>query len=108
LIRYIDPEAESDEIEEGMNLNEPLYMQKLDEINSLEEPFMNINCGHLKMFDENLYNQLICYPQEVIPAFDMATNELFFEKYPNAVLEHQIQVRPFNAEKTRNMRALIN
>jgi DNA replication licensing factor MCM4 len=106
LIRYIDPEAESDEIEEGMNLNEPLYMQKLDEINSLEEPFMNINCGHLKMFDENLYNQLICYPQEVIPAFDMATNELFFEKYPNAVLEHQIQVRPFNAEKTRNMRAL--
>lgn len=106
LQRYIDPEAEQDEVEEGMNLNEPLYMQKLDEVNSLEEPFLNVNCAHLKMFDEQLYNQLICYPQEVIPAFDMATNEIFFEKYPAAVLEHQIQVRPFNAEQTRNMRAL--
>jgi DNA replication licensing factor MCM4 len=106
ILRYIDPEAESDEIEEGMNLNEPLYLQKLDEVNSLEEPFLNVNCSHLKMYDEQLYNQLICYPQEVIPAFDMATNEIFFEKYPAAVLEHQIQVRPFNAEKTRNMRAL--
>lgn len=106
ILRYIDPEAEQDEIEEGMNLNEPLYLQKLDEVNSLEEPFLNVNCAHLKMFDEQLYNQLIGYPQEVIPAFDMATNEIFFEKYPAAILEHQIQVRPFNAEKTRNMRAL--
>ena len=106
VLRYIDPEADQDEIEEGMNLNEPIYMQKLDEVNSLEEPFLNVNCAHLKMFDEQLYNQLICYPQEVIPAFDMATNGIFFEKYPAATLEHQIQVRPFNAEKTRNMRAL--
>lgn len=106
LLRYIDPEAENDEVEEGMNLNEPLYMQKMDEVNSLEEPFLNVNCGHIKMFDEVLYNQLVCYPQEVIPAFDLATNEIFFEKYPAAVLEHQIQVRLFNAEKTRNMRLL--
>ena len=32
-------------------------------------------------------------------------NELFFEKYPAAVLEHQIQVRPFNAPQ-RHMRDL--
>jgi DNA replication licensing factor MCM4 len=67
---------------------------------------MNVNATHLKTFDEQLYRQLICYPQEVIPTFDMAVNEMFFERYPAAVLEHQIQVRPFNAEKTRNMRAL--
>lgn len=36
----------------------------------------------------------------------MAVNEMFFERYPAAILEHQIQVRPFNADKTRNMRAL--
>lgn len=60
----------------------------------------------MKTFDENLYRSLVCYPQEVIPTFDMAVNEMFFEKYPAAVLEHQIQVRPFNAERTRNMRAL--
>ena len=36
----------------------------------------------------------------------MAANEMFFERYPDTILEHQIQVRPFNAEKTKNMRAL--
>lgn len=67
---------------------------------------MNVNCAHLETFDAHLYRQLVCYPQEVIPAFDMTVNDMFFEKYPAAELEHQIQVRPFNAEKTRNMRAL--
>lgn len=45
-------------------------------------------------------------PQEVIPTFDMAVNELFFERFPDSILEHQIQVRPYNALKTRNMRTL--
>ncbi|XP_055919895.1 DNA replication licensing factor MCM4 [Eupeodes corollae] len=106
LLRYIDPDAEQDEISENIDVNEPLYLQKLEEIHTLEEPYLNVNCSHLKTFDENLYRQLICYPQEVIPTFDMAVNEMFFEKYPAAILEHQIQVRPFNAEKTRSMRAL--
>lgn len=65
-----------------------------------------MNCAHLKTFDLGLYRQLVCYPQEVIPTFDMAINEMFFEKYPAAVLDHQIQVRPFNAAKTKNMRSL--
>lgn len=55
-------------------------------------PFLNIDCGHLKTFDADLYRQLVCYPQEVIPTFDMAVNEVFFEKYPGAQLQHQIQV----------------
>ncbi|GJQ66152.1 hypothetical protein Trydic_g4214 [Trypoxylus dichotomus] len=106
ILRYIDPEAEDDERTEAMNLNEPLYLQKLEEIHTLEEPFLNVNCRHLETFDEGLYRQLICYPQEVIPTFDMTVNEMFYERYPAAVLEHQIQVRPFNVEKTRNMRSL--
>lgn len=36
----------------------------------------------------------------------MAVNELFFDRFPDSVLEHQIQVRPYSALKTRNMRAL--
>lgn len=72
----------------------------------MEEPFLNVNCTHIETYDANLYRQLVCYPQEVIPTFDMTVNEMFYERYPAAVLEHQIQVRPFNAEKTRNMRSL--
>lgn len=106
MLRFIDPEAENDELPENMNLTEPLYLQKLEEIHTLEEPYLNINCAHLEIFDEQLYRQLICYPQEVIPTMDIAANEMFFEKYPAAVLEHQIQVRPFNVSRTKSMRLL--
>ncbi|XP_014729829.1 PREDICTED: DNA replication licensing factor MCM4 [Sturnus vulgaris] len=105
LQRFIDPLDKEDE-DIGLDLNEPRYMQRLQEINVVGEPFLNVNCDHLRSFDENLYRQLICYPQEVIPTFDMAANEIFFDRYPDSILEHQIQVRPYNALKTRNMRNL--
>ena len=69
------------------------------------EPFLNFNCEHLKEFDSDLYRQLVNYPQETIPIFDMAPNELF-SKFSDITSEHQIQVRPFNADLTRNMRDL--
>ncbi|XP_041376260.1 DNA replication licensing factor MCM4-like [Gigantopelta aegis] len=106
LTRFVDQSIDEDEQFEGMDINEPYYLQKLAEINVIGEPFLNINCKHLNEFDSELYRQLVCYPQEVIPTFDMAVNEMFFDKYPDTVLEHQIQVRPFNAEKTKNMRSL--
>ncbi|XP_030070031.1 DNA replication licensing factor MCM4 [Microcaecilia unicolor] len=105
LQRFVDPTAKEEE-NTGLDLNEPLYMQRLEEINMVGEPFLNVNCDHLRSFDQDLYRQLICYPQEVIPTFDMAVNEIFFDHYPDSILEHQIQVRPFNALKTRNMRSL--
>jgi DNA replication licensing factor MCM4 len=85
---------------------EPYYMQRLDEINMLEEPFLTVNCEHLHQANSDLYSQLVRYPQEVIPTFDLATNELFGKLYPETVLAHQIQVRTYNVEKTRNMRSL--
>jgi len=36
----------------------------------------------------------------------MAANELFLKLYPDSELDKLIQVRPYNAEKTRNMRSL--
>ena len=106
LEQFIEAEISPDEKTDEFDPNQPLYVQLLAQINDLEEPYMNINAGHVKAFDEDLYRQLICYPQEVIPTMDMAVNEMFFEKYPDTVLSHQIQVRPFNADKTRNMRGL--
>ncbi|XP_007548738.1 DNA replication licensing factor MCM4 [Poecilia formosa] len=105
LQRFTDPTSTEDE-NAGLDLNEPLYMQKLEEISVVGDPVLNVNCRHVQSFDAELYRQLICYPQEVIPTFDMAVNELFFERFPDSVLEYQIQVRPYNALKTRNMRSL--
>uniref|UniRef100_A0A8C4P0X2 DNA replication licensing factor MCM4 n=1 Tax=Dicentrarchus labrax TaxID=13489 RepID=A0A8C4P0X2_DICLA len=98
LQRFIDPTSNEDE-NAGLDLNEPLYMQKLEEVvylsvlNSAVVILLYIFC---KIF----------FPQEVIPTFDMAVNELFFERFPDSILEFQIQVRPYNALKTRNMRSL--
>ncbi|XP_068427083.1 DNA replication licensing factor MCM4 [Clinocottus analis] len=105
LQRFIDSSSSEDE-NAGLDLNEPLYMQKLEEISVVCDPVLNVNCLHVQSFDAELYRQLICYPQEVIPTFDMAVNELFFERFPDSNLEYQIQVRPYNALKTRNMRNL--
>ncbi|XP_030607981.1 DNA replication licensing factor MCM4 isoform X1 [Archocentrus centrarchus] len=105
LQRFVDPTSTEDE-NAGLDLNEPLYMQKLEEISVVGDPVLNVNCRHVQSFDAELYRQLICYPQEVIPTFDMAVNELFFERFPDSFLEYQIQVRPYNALKTKNMRSL--
>jgi DNA replication licensing factor MCM4 len=75
-------------------------------IHLLEEPFLNLDCLHLKSYNVELYKQLICYPQEVLPAFDLSINELYFSKYPDDVLQHQIQVRPSNVDKITSMRSL--
>ena len=80
------------------------------QIHVLETPFLNIDCGHLKTFDADLYRQLVCYPQEVIPTFDMAVNEVFFEKYPGAQLQHQIQVlreNYFSYEQRNQMKGSV-
>lgn len=106
LRTFAETNLATDELMEGVDPVQPLYLQKLEELYMLEEPFLNVNCQHVASFDADLYRQLKCYPQEVIPTFDMAANEVFFEKYPDAQLPHQIQVRPFNSEKTQSMRAL--
>jgi len=103
---FQDPETADDEEFEGLDHNKPYYRQRLDDITRNLIPFLNVNAGHLQKFDEELYRQLVQYPQEVIPICDMAVNEIFFERFPDTGLDHQIQVRPYNADKTKNMRSL--
>ncbi|CAF3181034.1 unnamed protein product, partial [Rotaria sp. Silwood2] len=91
---------------EGVDPAKPYYMQKLEEIHLLERPFLNVDCSHMKQLDKIMYHQLLAYPQEVIPIFDIAVNELFFTIYEDDTLPHQIQVRPYNVDMFRNMRCL--
>merc|ERR1719457_431553 len=84
----------------------PYYMKKLDEVALTEIPYFDLDCGHLRSHSSDLYRKLICYPQEVVPTFDLAVNTIFTKKYEKVVLNHQIQVKPFNAQRTKNMRSL--
>ena len=109
--KFSAEELEADEIQtkpSGVDVDTPdsYYIQKLEEIYTLETPFLNVNCHHVHEFDGNLYRQMVSYPQEVIPAFDMAANELFHQLYPEAQLPHQINVRPYNVVKTSSLRSL--
>lgn len=93
----------------GIDADKPFYFQKLEKIAYAENQlFFDLDCVHLKDFDESLYRQLINYPSELIPIFDMATNEVFYDKVAKSgqILEHQIQVRPFNVDRTKSLRSL--
>lgn len=105
LSEFID-ETLTEESAGDFDPTKPLYIQKLEEITITENPFLNLDTSHMKKFAPGLHRQLICYPQEVIPTFDMALNELFNEQFPDTDLDHQIQVRTFNVDKTTNMRSL--
>jgi DNA replication licensing factor MCM4 len=60
---FMDITMSDEERFEGLNPGEPYYLQRLAEINILQYPFLNVDCGHINQFDEDLYRQLICYPQ---------------------------------------------
>ncbi|KAI1280494.1 DNA replication licensing factor mcm4-A [Halotydeus destructor] len=104
-IDEVQPNAPS-ELENRQKGKKAYYLQKLEEIYTLEDPFLNVNCIHVQQFDADLYRQMVSYPQEVIPAFDMAVNEVFQEMYPEANLPHQINTRPYNVARTTSLRSL--
>lgn len=85
----------------------PLYLTKLEEILHVpNEPYLTLNCAHLKEFDLSLYRQLVRYPTEVIQIFDMGANETFQELYPENNEQIVISVRPFNIDRTCTIRGL--
>lgn len=84
----------------------PYYMQRLAEISVTEEPFLDVNLQHVAVAEPALYKRILAYPTDVLPYLDMIVNDVFFAEYPDADLRYQIEIRPFNATKTRNMRAL--
>lgn len=108
--RFTIEEADMDEARfEWQKLNEPrpLYLTKLEEILHVpNEPYLTINCAHLKEYNENLYRQLVHYPAEVIQIFDMGANEVFQDLYPEQHDQIIISVRPFNIDQTYTIRGL--
>lgn len=85
----------------------PLYLTKLEEILHVpNEPYLTLNCAHLKEFNPTLYRQLVNFPTEVIQIFDMGANEVFQELYNENNEQVIISVRPFNIDQTYTIRGL--
>lgn len=68
----------------------------------------NIDADHIHLIDPELYNQLVRYPQEVIPLFDLAVHEYVLElsREGGGEIEKRYQVRIFGLKRVTNMRDL--
>ena len=90
--------------EEGTN--EPLYPELLRAISVTEVYNLNLDTEHMRSYDRELYRQLISFPQEIIPLFDLVVNQMFMEMFPGADPNQRVQVRTYNLEKVAKMRDL--
>jgi len=97
---------------EGSTSGMPYYVAMLQEILEKESNVINLDCRNLHAYDSELYKQLVAYPQEIIPIFDIVINleinsmarDLSFNA--DREEEVQIQVRTYNLLQTKNMRDL--
>lgn len=85
------------------------YARMVEEAVATSVPNINLNTQNLHAFDPELYNELVSYPEDLIPLFDME-----FDSFRAALMGDEeneeslgpIQVRPFNMKESTNMREL--
>lgn len=88
------------------------YRRRLQEIHETRELIIDIDCQDFYTSELEyllLYKKLIQYPNEMIPALDLAVYQQFISMFPDdPTLEsgERIQVRTFNLHKLSRMRQL--
>jgi DNA replicative helicase MCM subunit Mcm2 (Cdc46/Mcm family) len=55
------------------------YMEMIEDLHISKETALTIDCEDLYEFDKSLYQQLVMYPQEIIPMMDVVVNNLYDE-----------------------------
>ncbi|PHZ09194.1 MCM-domain-containing protein [Rhizopus microsporus ATCC 52813] len=90
--------------------NVPFYPMYFAHLFNTRNTNVNLDCRNLLAYPETekLYEQLVKYPQEIIPLMDHAVTEFFMNQYENEDfgLQFQMKVRPFNLKQSVNMREL--
>ena len=91
--------------------NLPKYPVLLRETIQAGGTALNLDCSNLESYDPDLYMQLVHYPQEIIPIFDLETDS-FAQDVVHELGEdgpmgpYRIQVRTFNLRESKSMRLL--
>jgi DNA replication licensing factor MCM4 len=70
---------------------------------------VELDCSHLRTAKPDLYRQLVNYPTEVVPLFDIVVNQLAKELTVTtdmAASHHKLLVRPFGLHERKPMREL--
>eukprot|EP00002_Diphylleia_rotans_P018917 TRINITY_DN3657_c0_g2_i2.p1 TRINITY_DN3657_c0_g2~~TRINITY_DN3657_c0_g2_i2.p1 ORF type:complete len:875 (-),score=175.55 TRINITY_DN3657_c0_g2_i2:279-2903(-) len=85
---------------------EPKYVRLIEQIVQAQLYNINIDCRDLFEKDPELYRQLVAYPQEIIPIFDMVLHEYLKKNFEWQDKDRRVQVRTFNLQHSKNMRDL--
>ncbi|VDO02220.1 unnamed protein product [Rodentolepis nana] len=75
-----------------LDLNRPIYIQRLEDMAASGGLTLDIDCQHLREEQPELYEQLITFPKEVIPACDASLHALFIDRFSEAKPEKPLQV----------------
>jgi DNA replication licensing factor MCM4 len=98
----------------------PKYPDLILDVIKRGENSIDLDCKDLHSYDEELYSQLISYPQEIVPLFDIVMNEIamgivqqdeslrqhFAQMSEESGLMFRLQVRTFNLREVKTMRGL--
>jgi DNA replication licensing factor MCM4 len=79
------------------------YQVLIEELSESEESTLVIDCGDLYSFDQNLYNKLVHYPQEIIPLMDLFIQNYFLKQFGK---RSNIIVRTSGLREVKHMRML--
>ncbi len=79
---------------------DPYYMRQLEILHRMNKHVLNLNCAHLYEFPATrvLYQQLLDFPQEIIPILDIVVNQRMVKDFGRNQDEsvRAVQVRTFN------------
>ncbi|KAI8093568.1 MCM2/3/5 family-domain-containing protein [Halteromyces radiatus] len=87
----------------------PFYPLLLSHIRDTNNYGVNLDCRNLMAYPDThkLYDQLIKYPQEIIPLMDHTITTFYMGLFEDIDLNNQqLKVRPFNLSSSVNMRDL--
>eukprot|EP00474_Spongospora_subterranea_P009488 CRZ09946.1 hypothetical protein [Spongospora subterranea] len=83
----------------------PKYPALISEMKTASATAIGLDCRDLHSWSTTLYQQLVTYPQEMVPAFDLVINDMLEEM--RADLPPQpVQVRPYNLLQQQALRCL--
>jgi hypothetical protein len=78
-----------------------------------DQSVLNLDCMNLHAFNPELYDNLVKYPQEIIPILDAVAAdvrngmlELPGIEWPEGARNRRIEVRPYNLRSIKSMREL--
>ena len=70
---------DDDDDNDEQYIRQSYYVQKLKEIRELDQTVLEIDCDHIFQFDQGLYRQIVDYPTDIIPIFDLVVTQIYKE-----------------------------